>query len=102
MVQIQEMHKRTLKIESSRYENAQTALAEENADLQKKLMNAEREVQRMESGKTMAESKLQQKEQDFDSLKERLESMKTDLKKAEAEAADTSRIQEAMEKVRME
>jgi len=112
MVQIQEMHKRTLKIESSRYENAQKAfqeekvdrikLKEENADLQRQLMNAEREAQRMEDKKTMVESKLQQKEQDVEVLKEKMESMKTDLKKAEAEAADTSRVQDAMEKVRVE
>jgi len=112
MVQIQEMHKRTLKIESSRYENAQKAfqeekvdrikLKEENADLQRQLMNAEREAQRMEDKKTMVESKLQQKEQDVEVLKEKMESMKTDLRKAEAEAADTSRVQDAMEKVRIE
>ena len=54
-------------------------LKEENADLQRQLMNAEREAQRMEDKKTMVESKLQQKEQDVEVLKEKMESMVTSV-----------------------
>jgi len=112
MAQIQEMHKRTLKIESSRYENAQKAfeeekndrikLKEENADLHRKLMAAERESQRMEDKKTMIENRLAQKNSDLDIVKEKLENMRTELHQAQMAAADTSKTQEALSRQKQE
>jgi len=112
MNQIQDMHKRTLTLEQSRYEHLQNLVTEEKQDrlklkeqcneLQIEVMNKEREVQRNSDQNQTLSNKQKQLEQQNQMQLEKVNQLKEDLKNAEAAAKDTSRIQEATEKVRFE